>query len=208
MGYRARQTSFFAPWKRGTRYGNVMILLLLSSIAFGGELHIDAKVPVEVYIDSQPVAQLYYPARLEIPRGAGPTQFTFMVNGAARKLTLDVPEKEVLQIIVGRNGITHSKMSHNETPAQPREVAFRATGRESVRIRLAGELRMVNPGEELILELAPGAHPFELRNARGTLIWARGMLNISGQSNVVVQMSEGRMPEVIGAGSRFQASGQ
>jgi hypothetical protein len=45
-----------------------------------------------------------------------------------------------------------------------------------------------------------------LRNGGGTVIWVRGELHIDGDG-AIVQLADGRMPEVLGQGGQFVAEG-
>jgi hypothetical protein len=184
-----------------------MFLIFYAVMALAGGVIIDAEVPVELRVEGRPYLTLLYPAqaRFEHPKGA--TELTLFVNGVPRKITVQIPETGHVRVVVGRNGVSHSTPDDDTPVAKDSTVVFRAIGLESVQLRIDGERHFVSPKQPLSVKLTTGRHPMEVRNNEGTLIWAKGILELSGRENVVVQMTEGRMPEVVGSGSQFLTKG-
>ena len=181
-----------------------MLWSLLIAIASAQGLAIDANVPVEIHVEGHPVAQLFYPAHLEMAYPAGPLHLVLVLNGNAKPLDIEIPEEGQAHLLIGRNGITTSNTAPpSAIPAGPVNVQFRVPGQESLQIRIGNERHVVQPAAKLDLSLAAGHHPIEIRNGQGTTIWARGSLHIGLGDDVIVQLSDGRTPEVVGSGSRF-----
>lgn len=184
-----------------------MIWYIFVISAFAGGFMVDAKVPVEVRIAEQSYLKLYYPgqARMEYP--AGPVDITLMVNGHPSIINVEIPTEGYTQLVVGRNGTSISEQRVTTEAKASSPVTFRAVGLESMQIRLNNAKHTVAPEKEMQHTLATGTHKLEIRNEAGTLVWAKGILNVSGKEPVIIQLSEGRLPEVIGLESDFSSSG-
>ena len=175
--------------------------------AFAGGFIVDAQVPVELRIGEQAYVKLYYPGQTRMEFASGEVDMTVLVNGNPSSVRMNIPETGYAQLVVGRNGTSIAdKTIHAEIMAES-PVTFRAVGRESVQIRLNNQKHLVSPEREFKQTLATGTHKLEIRNEGGTLVWAKGVLNVSGKEPVVLQLSEGRLPEVIGLDSEFSSSG-
>jgi hypothetical protein len=59
----------------------------------------------------------------------------------------------------------------------------------------------------VLLPLPVGEHPMSLRSSDGTSVFARGVLTVSGGKDLVVQVTEGLMPETSGEGISFSSGG-
>jgi hypothetical protein len=79
-------------------------------------------------------------------------------------------------------------------------------GRGAAQLRIDAKPHAVEPGRDLTLDLPPGAHPMSVRSSDGTVVWATGSLEVAPGEPLVVQIGEGRMPEVSGAGAFNPAS--
>jgi len=180
-----------------------MIWMLLTALAFGGGVVVDAKVPVEILVDDQPYAKLFYPAQVRLDRKSGPVRLTLMIQGNAKNIDVAIPKSGYAQVVVGRNGVSNGAPIQEATTGEDSKVVFRTMGLETIQLRLGKERHIITPGKEFSVALSKGKHRLELRNMDGTLIWAKGHLDLSGQEDVVVQMLAGRMPEVVGQGSQF-----
>ena len=180
-----------------------MLWILWIAAAVAGGMVIDAEVPVQVLVNDRPYVQMYHPGQSRFDYKPGPAEVTLLINGKPKRLAVTIPETGHLQLIVGRNGISHAQ-EDNKTPASTEtEVVFRAMGTEAVQVRLGEKRHIISPDAAFSTSLTTGRHLIEVRNNDGTLIWAKGQLELSGLENVVVQLAEGRMPEVIGNGSQF-----
>ena len=175
--------------------------------AFAGGFIVDAQVPVELRIGEQTYVKLYYPGQTRMEYAPGDVDMTVLVNGNPSTVRMDIPESGYAQLVVGRNGTSVAERTTQSEVKAESPVTFRAVGRESMQIRLNNTKYSVSPDHELKQTLSTGTHKLEIRNEEGTLVWAKGVLNVSGKEPVVLQLSEGRLPEVIGLDSEFSSSG-
>ena len=185
-----------------------MIWLLFLASALAGNVIIDNEVPVEVRIEQRTMMKLLYPSQARFEYAAGPTQLTLLVNGEPKNIAIQIPEDGDVRVVVGRNGISHTTDAKPTVAQKETAVTFRALGVEPIQLRLGNKRHVVTPDEEFSTTLQSGRHPVEIRNLEGTLLWAAGQLELSGLENVVVQLIEGRMPEVVGKGSQFYVRGR
>ena len=182
-----------------------MLWILLALSASAGNLVVDARVPAEVWLSTEMVGKVFRPAELHFEAEAGPTELTIFVDGEPHRVEVEVSETGETRVLVGRTGITTSGPAAGPTPAAegPLSVDFRVTGREDLVLTVGRDRYRVSPGKTLTLEVASGSHPMTLRSDDGTLLFARGTLEVVSEG-VVVQLSDGRLPEVIGSGGSFQ----
>jgi hypothetical protein len=178
-----------------------LLSLLLSAAA--GELIVHAEVPTELAIDGQPTAQLFRPGRLHVQAPDGDRRVTVLVNGTATHLRLVVGGAPT-HLVVGRTGITTRTQPADEQPDGIALVELRAVGREGVRLTVGEHRFRLAPGDQQVIELPTGRYPAELRSGNGLAIFASGVLDVRGVGPIVVQVSEGRAPEVIGSGSAWR----
>lgn len=188
------------------------LLLLLAALSSAeepeapsrGHIVVDARVPAEVLFDGQMVGQLYFPSTLRVEVPAGEHTLRIYTNGVHEDLAIDVPSDDELQVLVGRTGTTveGQELSLPSEQEEVTEVAvqFRVHGTEPVRMVLGKRRFDLATDEQVDVTLKPGSHKLSLRNEDGTVIWASGMLRLTGPEDVVVQITEGRMPEVGGGG--------
>lgn len=172
--------------------------------AFAGELVVDAQVPVEIRQNLQTLATLYFPGELHMSADPGKTVLIFVVNGTEAPVELDIPTEGSAVVVVGRTGITTGQRPADDAP--PPTFELRASGDTAVTVVLDGARIAMRPGESRIVPNRTAVHEIGLRDATGTVVWAHGTLVVSGVGPHVVQVSEGRMPVVSGAGGRFDPS--
>jgi hypothetical protein len=79
-------------------------------------------------------------------------------------------------------------------------------GGGSAQVRVDGARHHLSGGDRITLTLAPGPHAMSVRSQDGTSVWAAGTLSVSGGAPVIVQIAEGRMPEV-GGPAKFDPGG-
>lgn len=185
-----------------------MLTLLLASIALAdpaaaaspapGGLIIDAKVPAEIRIDGHVVGQFFLPGRLEVPVEPGEHTLAVVREGKPEELPVRVPAEGAV-VVVGKTGTTlgAARVPDRPDPRAPVELEVRVSGNAPVQLRLGDQRFDLSPGRVVKLELPVGTHPFSFRNRAGTLIWAKGSLELEG-GPVVMQVAEGRMPELSG----------
>lgn len=171
-----------------------------------GTLAIDARQPAEILVNGVQLARLHFPCEVKFQVQTGPSQLRVYTNGLPTDVPIDIREDEVTRVLVGRTGISMT----TERPAAPAAegpvpVEFRVVGGAGAQVRLDAGRHAVQAGTNVTLDLQPGPHPLSVRSADGTAIWATGTLQVHG-GPVVVQIAEGRMPEVSG-GASFQAGG-
>jgi hypothetical protein len=164
-------------------------------VAVAGTLVIEATVPVDVVRgDSQQLVHLFVPGRAVVT-------IQVWVDGSPHDVTIVVPHDGESTLIVGETGIT------TDTPPRPKgevgPVEFRVAGSTEVLLVVDDRKLRLGPNDVLRLDLSDGSHTISLRDASGTVVWAKGMLDVRQPRGVVVQMAEGRLPEVMGDGGRF-----
>jgi hypothetical protein len=185
-----------------------MWIMLWMAASLAGELVVDAQVPTEVQVGGHTIAQLFQPAVLHFALAAGPTRVTLMVSGAPRDLDVTIPAIGALTIVVGRTGITAGEEPQPSVAGATGRVEFRVAGSAGVQVQVDEARHVLAPGQTLTLDLVGGPHRMSVRDRSGTLIWARGTLQIDGAPDpFVVQLSEGHAPEVAGAGGAFHPDG-
>ena len=172
-----------------------------------GTLHVDAKVPVEILVDGVKLGQLWFPGKASFLIESGPHRLRVYTNGHPSDYDLAVEPEDTTWVVVGRTGITLDSLA-GEATAEVDEAAlvpveFRAAG-GGAQLRVGEQRLMLASGERLGVELGPGDHPLSVRSADGTVVWATGTLEVGRGDRMIVQVSEGRLPEVSGAG-RFHA---
>lgn len=182
-----------------------MPILMLLSVALAGDLVVDAKVPVAVSVDGPQVAELYQPALLRLPLDDGPHKITLLVAGNPSVHELVIGDTPVV-LLVGRSGTTVGASDAEPPPVLAGgdvPVRFRTASRDRLLLQVGGQRVVVAPGIGLTLPLALGEHDMTVRSPDGTSIYARGILVVSGAGDLVVQLSEGKMPETSGSGLSF-----
>jgi hypothetical protein len=174
-----------------------------------GRILVDARVPAEIRVDGKPLVQLWIPGRLEFAAPVGDHTLTATVGGDPVEVPVTVPlgPEQRAVVVIGRTGTTAHTEVTAESTANPAQVEVRVAGPGSVQVRVDDRRWTLTSAKTLSLDLAAGGHPVTLRSQDGTVIWATGTLSIIGGDSVVVQVSEGRLPEVSGNGSYFAAGG-
>lgn len=170
-----------------------------------GTLVVDAAIPVEVAVDGRPVAQIFQASVVHIPVRIGSRKVTLLLNGAPTRLLVDVADEGESQIIVGKTGITTRQAAPTDA-ADEAPVELRIVGDEGLRLTLDNQRYRLSPGDSQTLELTRGDHTVEIRSGDGLALYARGDLLVHGTGPVVVQLSAGRAPEVIGRTGSWQPS--
>jgi len=186
-----------------------MLTLMLFWSAFAGELLIDAKVPCEVLgVGNQPIAQLFWPSRVHVPLEAGHYELTVMVAGNPNRISLDLDDATPTTLVVGRTGLTtHTTATTTKGPPPTHTLLqVRSAANERLVLQLDGKRHTIGIGQELEIELPLGDHTLRLRTANGTTIFATGSLQLDGAGPLIIQVSEGRMPEFSGEGGIFSPS--
>lgn len=188
-----------------------MLCFLLSAFAAEpapppGTLHVDAKIPAEILIDGAKIAQLWFPGQLDFEVSTGPHILRVYTNGNPVDHELVIRPEETSRVVVGRTGITLDTLAAPASdPDAPTPVEFRILGIDA-QIRLDDQRLMMASGERTTLELAPGEHRLSVRSRDGTIVWARGTLEVGLGERLIVQIAEGRLPELSGSGT-FHAAG-
>ncbi len=170
-----------------------------------GTLVVDAKVPTEFTVDGHRVAELTWPGEVRVQVTSGERKIRAWVGGYVRDLTVTIPPDGVAVVVVGRTGLSAGDVAPIGD-AGPVAVDIRVVGSEPVTLRLDDQKMTVDAGETRTVTLTPGRHSLSVRNASGTVVWATGEIQVDGTSPIVLQLTEGRAPEVSGTGA-FYASG-
>lgn len=182
-----------------------MPILMLLSAALAGDLVVDVKVPVNVSIDGQQAADVFQPGMLRLPVDDGPHKVTVVVAGKPSVFDVTIGPSPVV-LLVGRSGTTVGAADAQPVPLATGAdipVRFRTTARDRLLVQIAGQRVVVAPGVGVTLPLGLGEHEMTVRSPDGTSIFARGMLVVGGSGELIVQLSEGKMPETSGPGLSF-----
>ncbi|MFK7930595.1 MAG: hypothetical protein AB8H79_20585, partial [Myxococcota bacterium] len=142
---------------------------------------------------------------IHLPAEPGIRRVTIMMNGRATHLRVEVPTEGSVHVVVGRTGIT-TRAEEPVDAVENAQVDIRVVGSESLRLTLDGTRFQLDPGGSQGLELTRGPHTLELRSYDGLAIYAVGDLHVAGTGPVVVQLSAGRSPEVIGKTGSWRPS--
>ena len=188
-----------------------MLTILLAAITLAAEpppadgtLDIDARLPAEVLVDGRPVAELYQASRMQLVMPAGQHTLKVYTNGNPEEIEVIVPPDDTLMVLVGRTGLSiDARVASAARKVGTAPVAVQVRMRDTIGARLyVGQDRYkIGPSAQLDLQLPVGPHTLSVRSDDGTVVWASGTLDVRGPDAVVVQVSEGRMPEVSGKGS-------
>jgi hypothetical protein len=173
-----------------------------------GPLVIEAKVPCEVIVDNVKLTQLWVPGTASFDVVVGKHLVKLYVSGVPADVPVEVTSAKEVRVLVGRTGVS---VSENLLPAAGEiatvDVEMRVVGGGAVQIRVDGNKHPVSGGDRLKLTLPPGPHAMSVRSSDGTVIWAAGTLNLVGGAPVVLQIAEGRVPEVSGPAKYEPAGG-
>ncbi len=173
-----------------------------------GVIEFDSRLPAEIQLDGHTLAQLYHQGLFRTRAPLGPHEVLVLTNGHARKLTVDVSRTATAVVFIGRNGLTAStRLEPLPEEGGVAPVELRVLGREEVLITVGDRRYRMLPGAYRVLTLPVGTHPMSVRSASGTVLWAKGRLQITRTTPAIVQVTEGRMPEVSGDGAVFVAGG-
>ena len=193
-----------------------LILFALSAfaaeppIAPEGELRIDANQAAEILVDGTVIGQLHQASELRVMLEAGKHDLRVYTNGTPEDMEVLVPANSHLLVMVGRSGTVVQSIDTENTPVDAEvtsvAVQLRVSGSEPVRFYIERKRYSLSAGEQLDLTLAHGKHKVSARNEDGTLVWAHGLLTVAGSETIIIQLTEGRMPEVSGQG-RFTSGG-
>ena len=183
-----------------------MVWILLSCLALSGELFIDARIPAAVYLDGQAFVELSQPGKAEFVVSEGDHKLVVMTNGNPTERMITIGKEPAL-LLVGRSGIS---IGEAEKPPQKKEetglsneVELRSTSKLPLMIYLGNDRHILAAGATKLLELLAGEHDLSIRNDAGTAIFASGTLITDGENRVIIQISEGRVPEVAGEGAEY-----
>ncbi|MEZ4235136.1 MAG: hypothetical protein R3F59_03035 [Myxococcota bacterium] len=170
----------------------------------GARLEVDAKVPAEILVSGVKLGQLYFPGEASFKIVPGEHVLRIYVNGQPTDLPVTLRAGERTRVLVGRSGV--SLEAADEAGASPVvegpvAVQFRLAGDGTARVVLDGRpVASLQPGAPVMVDVGVGVHPLSVRSGDGTAIWATGSLEVQGGDGLVVQVAEGRMPEVSGPG--------
>ncbi len=173
-----------------------------------GRLVVEARIPFELAVDGRKLAQLFTSGRVVFDIKPGKRDIRIYTNGSPEDMVIEFMPNAETVMIVGRTGITTGQPRHETSDLDidtVTQVNFRAAGTLGSQIRIDGERFTVHPDAETPMEIASGTHEISVRSVDGTAIWASGVLTLTG-GDVVVQIAEGRLPEVTGGG-HFTARG-
>lgn len=172
-----------------------------------GELEVEAMQPAEILLDGVKLGQLWFPGEVGFEVPAGDHLLRVYMQGKPSDLAIRVPVNGEVRVLAGRTGLSATQDTDDEGVAASVQVEFRVMDARGATLRLDDQRHKVQAGSPLSIELDTGPHVLSVRSSDGTVIWASGVLTISGAAPVVVHVTEGRLPEVSG-GARFHTGNE
>lgn len=185
------------------------LLLLLVGPAQAGEFVADVKVPARLSIDGEIVAEVYRESLLRVPYPDGDHKLVVTTEGVPKTFPITIDPDVPVVVLVGRSGTTVGSDDPAPRPMAVGEsnVRFRVSGRDRLMVQVGKQRILVSPGSGVSLSLAAGEHDLSVRSPDGTTIFTRGVLTVSGGTDLVVQLAEGKLPETAGEGLTFNPVG-
>lgn len=178
------------------------ILYFMAAIA--GQIIVDGKVPMAIALDGQVVAQTWREGRVTFDAAPGLHTVTLTVRGNPKKVEVVVDEFAPAMVLVGKSGISVSATAPVDDSVGAPEVRFRVTGKMSLMVQVGNQRVVVPPGDGIVLPLELGVHEMSVRSANGTAVFARGKFEVSPSAEpVIVQLTQGALPETSGVGVSF-----
>jgi hypothetical protein len=183
----------------------------LIATAVAGEVVIDARVPAEIEVERQKWATLLRPGVVRFSASPGTLAMVVYVDGDPQPVAVTVPATGAATVLIGRSGVTGGVdvkvgAAAADAVVGPAAVEVRNSGARPVMVRVDGVAYTIDPRSPLSWSMPAGIYRFEVRDVAGRAVWARGRLQVGG-GPVVVQVSEGRFPEVSGDRSTFTPDG-
>lgn len=182
-----------------------LVFSLLTSFASEGTIRVDASVPVMVIVDGKTAVQLFDQGSASFSAPAGPRNVVIMLNGSPNELVATVQPGKITRITAGKTGVSQQLIQPTD-PELEVTTTFRVLGREPVELHLEGERLVLNPGDQKVYSLRATSHPMQVRSADGLTVFAKGGLQVLGTDEIVIHLSAGRAPEVIGTHGNFRPS--
>lgn len=175
--------------------------ILCSAPGHAGQLVVESRDPVEVFVDQLPVLRLYGPGSATVAVPAG--EHTLGVYRGARPevLVAEFPAKGNVTLLVGPS--TLSLVDAVVAPAAGQDGAplleLRVPPGPGAVVILAGERLTLVAGQPLtVTGLEAGTTSLEVRSVDGSMTWARGELALIAGDRLVMVLPEGRPLEVFG----------
>lgn len=168
-----------------------------------GTVLFDVRIPAEVRLDGVVLAQLFTPGRLIVDTALGTREVMVVTNGIPRTLAIDVLGDGRTVVLVGRNGLTSSRMADEAEAEGEVPMQLRVAGDQDVLVTFGDERYHVDAYGSRDLTLPVGTHDMTVRSGDGLVLWARGHVTLERSELTIVQLSEGRLPEISGSGARF-----
>lgn len=168
-----------------------------------GTVLFDVRIPAEVRLDGVVIGQLFTPGRLAIDTALGTREVMVVTNGQPRVLAIDVLSEGRTVVLVGRNGLTSSRMAERDDLTGDVPVQLRVAGSQDVLVTFDDERYRIDAYGTRDLSLPVGTHEMTVRSGDGHVVWARGRISLERPELTIVQLSEGRLPEISGPGARF-----
>ncbi len=176
-----------------------MLSLLTILTTTAGTIEVQATLPVEVHIDGAEVLQTSGPATVSLPGvAAGERHLVVHRGGHAESLTLTVPQDGVVVMRIGDDSITTDDQVQLERGPAPAVSLISADGNTFSIILDGQRVGTLSTASPLALEGLTAHHTLEIRSADLQVIWTKGALELQPGDDLVLRVSQGRMPEVFG----------
>lgn len=176
-------------------------VLVLLGLARAGTVLIDTATPVDIRLDNQPVMRTFGAAKVSLPDiAAGERVFVVYREGKPQRVTVDVPEKGTVRLLVGETSLSTDRPPEEQVSEEPPVLELKAAAQQDFSVVVDGRrLAVLVAGHPLRLaELGVGTHELELRSADLLTIWARGTLDLQPGDELSMSIAEGRDVEFFG----------
>lgn len=178
-----------------------MWLIMFVAASVAGELQIEADLPVRVVVDEQPVGMLQVPGRMIFETEIGRHTVVLHLAETTEQVVVDVGSLVPTFVRIDDKGAV---VVGTSKPDGPPAVVLHTDGDMPLLVLLDRQRFQVSPGFDVTMPLTVGDHALSVRSADGTMIYASGTLAMEGGAGLTVNLLEGRLPQVSGAGGSFR----
>lgn len=168
-----------------------------------GQVMIDARLPSEIRIDGKVMGQLFVKGRLTVDIPVGQHEVVVITNGLTRAITVDIGLIGRTVVLVGRTGLTSTHQVPDDVDEGEATVELRVAGSQPMLVAVDDQRWRLDPRSTKTVKIPVGEHKMSVHSGDGYTLFARGRIELTRSDIAIVQLSEGRMPEVSGVGASF-----
>jgi len=174
---------------------------MLQLPAQAGRLVVESHVPVEIHVDQIPLVRLYTAGQASVVVPQGEHTLSVYRGASPEVLVAGFPAQGDVTLLVGPSSLSLIDPivapPHQATEAPV--VELRAPSGPGATIIVGSKRLVLVAGQPVTLAgLEPGTLPLEVRSVDGSVIWARGELELAAGDHIVLVVPEGRPLEVFG----------